>query len=272
MIKGEINGDQQAVVTLEIMDSQDCPCPVQVVLDTGFSGYLTLPFETIQRLGLAWVGRRTFEATNGRISELDAYIASVSWHGHLTDTLVLRSEGPAKLGMGTLWGSRVTLDAVEQGEVHIHELPGEAAKGRPDSQPKLRRFFGGVRVLARSSLSAVLFSVFLMGVILWFAFGVVSLKLGFGEKVTYMGVWLAVGVLLGQNKPYSMPIWRYLVHRIVSIMCYFGVFLAIGMVYVWHFKEPSEQITWVEIIALAALSLVSLALGFLAGQDKEPNS
>ena len=138
MIRGEVSGDQQALVTIEIIDADGHPCPVEVILDTGFTGYLTLPAETIRELGLAPVGRRTFELANGELFEFEAYLASVSWHERLTDALVLRSEGDPLLGMTLLWGSRVTPDAVAQGEVSIEDLETGASFETPDTPPIAR--------------------------------------------------------------------------------------------------------------------------------------
>ena len=122
MIRGKVSSDQQALVTVDIMDGEGCFQPLEVVLDTGFTGYLTLPSESIQELGLPSVGRRTFELANGELFEFEAYLAAVSWHGSLSDALVLKSDSAPLLGMTLLWGSRVTVDAQTDGEVTIEEL------------------------------------------------------------------------------------------------------------------------------------------------------
>ena len=122
MIRGKVTGDQQALVTVDIMDGDDLLQPIEVILDTGFTGYLTLPTDSIQELGLPSVGRRTFELANGELFEFEAYLAAVSWHGRLSDALVLKSDSAPLLGMTLLWGSRVTVDALTDGRVTIEEL------------------------------------------------------------------------------------------------------------------------------------------------------
>ena len=123
MIRGWVNESGQATVTLEIIDSRGLRQPVETVLDTGFTGYLTLSRESIERLGLIFVGQRTFELANGDLFEFEAYLASVSWHGSQRDVLVLRSDSAPLLGMALLWGSRITIEAVADGEVTIEEIP-----------------------------------------------------------------------------------------------------------------------------------------------------
>ena len=122
MIRGKVNGDHQALVTVDLMDGEGRPRSLEAILDTGFTGYLTLPTESIQQLRLPSVGQRTFELANGELFEFEAYLAEVSWHGRLSDALVLRSDGAPLLGMTLLWGSRVTVDALIDGEVAIEEL------------------------------------------------------------------------------------------------------------------------------------------------------
>ena len=122
MIRGKVSGNQQALVTVEIMDGEGCPQSLEAILDTGFTGYLTLPTESIQRNGLPSVGQRTFELANGELFEFEAYLAGVSWHGRLSDTLALKSDSAPLLGMTLLWGSRITVDALTDGEVTIEEL------------------------------------------------------------------------------------------------------------------------------------------------------
>ena len=123
MIKGKVSGNQRASITVEILDSEDRLQSVEAILDTGFTGYLTLPQESIRQLGLRSVGQRTFEPANGDLFDFQVYLGSVSWHDRANDVLVLESDSVPLLGMTLLWGSRVTLDASTGGEVAIEELP-----------------------------------------------------------------------------------------------------------------------------------------------------
>lgn len=127
MIKGRVGSDQQARIEIDIIDSAGHPRSLKVSLDTGFTGSLSLPAETVQRLGLPSVGQRTFELANGELFEFDVYLATVTWHERPTDALVLKSEGSPLLGVTLLWGSRMKLDALDGGEVTIEEVEPSAA-------------------------------------------------------------------------------------------------------------------------------------------------
>ena len=122
MIRGRVSGNQQALIAIDIMDGEGQPRSLEVVLDTGFTGYLTLPSESISQLGLPSVGQRTFELANGELFDFRVYLGSLSWHGRPSDVLVLQSDSVPLLGMALLWGSRITMDALNEGEVTIEEL------------------------------------------------------------------------------------------------------------------------------------------------------
>lgn len=122
MIRGRVSGDQQALIAVDIIDGDGRPQPVEVVLDTGFTGYLTLRPRTISDLGLPSVGQRTFELANGELFDFQVFLGSVSWHSRTSDVLVLQSDSVPLLGMALVWGSRVTMDALDDGEVTIEEL------------------------------------------------------------------------------------------------------------------------------------------------------
>ncbi|MXW36143.1 MAG: clan AA aspartic protease [Chloroflexi bacterium] len=92
------------------------------MLDTGFTGYLTLPAADIQQLGLPPGGERTFRLASGELHTFEVYDGSVLWHGHSTEALVLQAEGLPLIGMSLLWGSRVTFDALAGGIVEIEAL------------------------------------------------------------------------------------------------------------------------------------------------------
>ena len=98
--------------------------PVRVQIDTGYTGFLTLPPETIQELQLPRRGDLLVEVAAGNRQRLDRYVVRVHWHGQGRVVSALEMPGEPLLGMGLLWGSRLTVDAMEGGAVSIEEIPG----------------------------------------------------------------------------------------------------------------------------------------------------
>jgi len=88
--------------------------------------YLTLPTDAIRQLGLTFAGYRRAMLGDGRVVVFDVYLATLWWFGQAREILVFQAEGGALLGMALLSGSRMTLDAVENGVVTIEQLGNSA--------------------------------------------------------------------------------------------------------------------------------------------------
>ena len=97
---------------------------VETVIDTGFDGELTLPSETIQRLGYPYAGRTL---ADGSEIQLDYHEGRVLWR----QIAVISAEGQPLIGMALLRGSRLSLEAVPGGEITISELRGASPSGPP---------------------------------------------------------------------------------------------------------------------------------------------
>jgi predicted aspartyl protease len=124
MPSGNVSAGRRALINIDILDREGRTRPLEVALDTGFTGYLTLPAPSIAQLGLAYEGVRTFALANGEFQSFDSYEALVVWHGSPRAALVLQADAPPLIGMQLLWGSRVTMDALTGGAVEIEELTG----------------------------------------------------------------------------------------------------------------------------------------------------
>ena len=93
----------------------------QATVDTGFTGTLTLPFQFIERLGLASGGSSVVTLANGRSEEVNHYYAEVLWHTRAERVVVYQSEADPLVGMGLLRNSRLTVEAWDGGAVAIEE-------------------------------------------------------------------------------------------------------------------------------------------------------
>ncbi len=93
----------------------------EVILDTGFTGWLMLPEADIERLGLVSEGERQGILASGLEDTFEYYESRVEWHGHLYPVEILLSIDQPLLGMELLEGSRVTVEAWDSGDVIIQE-------------------------------------------------------------------------------------------------------------------------------------------------------
>lgn len=95
---------------------------VRAVVDTGFTGELTLPEEHIRELGYSYWGTIDGTLADGSEVQMNLYEGRVLWHDRDRDILVGAADGQALVGMELLSGSRLTVEATPGGEVRIEEL------------------------------------------------------------------------------------------------------------------------------------------------------
>ena len=94
----------------------------QVTVDTGFTGWLALPGDTIEELGLNSYSQRPANQAGG-VGMFSIYGALVLWHGEQRPVLVHQITGDPLIGMALLEGSQLKVDAREDGDVIIEEQP-----------------------------------------------------------------------------------------------------------------------------------------------------
>jgi clan AA aspartic protease len=123
MITGNVTADLEAIVPLIVLGASGQQQPLDAVLDTGFSGYLTLPPGLIASLGLAWLGREQGILADGSVELFDVYRAAVLWDGRPRPVEVDAADGSPLLGMALLQGHELRMEVVAGGGVSIVALP-----------------------------------------------------------------------------------------------------------------------------------------------------
>ena len=122
MIIGKITANREAISELEVIGSNQKKEKVEAVIDTGFNGYLTLPNDLINYLNLQLAGSRHVTLGDGNVVVLDMYFAKVLWHGQEREVLALQADGGPLIGMSLLYGSRLVLEVINNGNVTIESL------------------------------------------------------------------------------------------------------------------------------------------------------
>ena len=122
MITGKITANREAIIELEVIGSNQRREKVEAVIDTGFNGYLTLPNDLINSLKLQRAGSRHVTLGDGNVVVLDMYLAMVLWHGQQREVLALQADGGPLIGMSLLYGNRVMLEVIDDGDVTIDSL------------------------------------------------------------------------------------------------------------------------------------------------------
>lgn len=122
MIRGVVSPRHAATIPLPVEATDGRPQVIEATIDTGFSGSLTLPADTIQRFGLPWRTRGSALLANGTVDFFDIYAATVLWDGTPRTILVEQADVEPLVGVGLLLGHRLTVDVVAGGTVTIEPV------------------------------------------------------------------------------------------------------------------------------------------------------
>jgi clan AA aspartic protease len=122
MIRGKVTESRTVLIAFGIADHAGRLWSFEAALDTGFSGDLSLPYNVIERLKLSLSGQRSFILANGQGAVMNAYSGKIFWHEQLRDVIIIQTDDIPLVGMDLLWGNRLALDAVGDGNVVIEEI------------------------------------------------------------------------------------------------------------------------------------------------------
>jgi predicted aspartyl protease len=122
MISGVVNAKFEATIRLSVSSIQGQAQEIEAILDTGFSGSLTLLSTTIRSLDLPWRTRGSVVLANGAVDQCDIYAATVMWDGRLRNILVEEADTEPLVGMALLRGHALSVQVVSGGAVTIAAL------------------------------------------------------------------------------------------------------------------------------------------------------
>jgi clan AA aspartic protease len=122
MIYEVVNLRREAMLPLVVGNSNGQRQLIDTVIDTGFSGFLSLPSAIITTLDLPWSASDIATLGDGSETLFDLYTATVIWDGQYREIYIAESETEPLLGMALLYGYRLQVDTIEGGIVKIEAL------------------------------------------------------------------------------------------------------------------------------------------------------
>lgn len=122
MIAGIVTPEQEAVIHLRVRGREDREEEIEVIIDTGFNGFLTLPASLIARLGLASGPQVPTKLADGGHVQMQVYQATVVWDQEDRDVTVLEAGSSPLAGMALLAGYDIRIQVVDGGSVTIEAL------------------------------------------------------------------------------------------------------------------------------------------------------
>lgn len=119
MIQGEVNAAYEPVITLTVQGPSGQTQDLEAVVDTGFTGFLTLPPEVIAESGLALVGTSRATLADGSEVTFNVYRVTVLWDGQPRFTWADAADTTPLVGMRLLDRHNLNIDVEDHGRVVI---------------------------------------------------------------------------------------------------------------------------------------------------------
>jgi len=122
MMQGIVDQNCEATIRLVVGSADSQRQMIDAVIDTGFTGFLTLPFSVLANLNLRAYRREEGILGDGSTCIFDVYRGLVIWDGEFRQIDINESDTAPLVGMSLLYGYRMQLDAIEGGTVTIQAL------------------------------------------------------------------------------------------------------------------------------------------------------
>ena len=122
MMYGLVDQNCEIKLRLVISNGESERQTIDALLDTGFTGYLTLPVAVLDRLNLHPYRRELGTLGDGSQCAFDVYRGFIIWDGTVQQIDINASESTPLVGMAMLYGYHVKFDAIEGGTAIIQAI------------------------------------------------------------------------------------------------------------------------------------------------------
>ena len=122
MILGNVNARREAIIQLVVFGDNQKRQSIKAVIDTGFTGLLTLPPAIVSSLDLTWYTSQEGILGDGSLQLFNVYEASIIWDGRVQTIEINEADTDPLVGMGLLEGYELKIEAIAGGRVTIAAL------------------------------------------------------------------------------------------------------------------------------------------------------
>ena len=113
---------REAVIPLTVLGSRRQRMEFDAVIDTGYTGWITLPPGIVSALGLRWYSLGRGILADGTISIYDVYVARIVWDGNIRKVRVNQLDAAPLIGMSLLRGFALNMRVRYRGPVTLTKL------------------------------------------------------------------------------------------------------------------------------------------------------
>jgi clan AA aspartic protease len=123
MMQGIVDQNCEAMIRLVVGDTRDRRLVIDALIDTGVTGFLTLPKSMVTQFGLSAYSREEGTLGDGSRRIFDIYSGVVIWEDQSIPIDINGSEATPLVGMGLLYGCQLKIDVVVGGKVTVEIIP-----------------------------------------------------------------------------------------------------------------------------------------------------
>jgi clan AA aspartic protease len=123
MITGRVTANREAIIRLLVRAAAGQAHEIEAIIDTGFTGFLSLPPGLVASLGLSWRGHSQAVLADGGLHLFEVYAATVLWDDQERTVEADAAEIEPMVGMGLIYGYDLRIQAVNGGTVTLELLP-----------------------------------------------------------------------------------------------------------------------------------------------------
>jgi clan AA aspartic protease len=127
MMSGEVTSSE-AILVLKVQGPRNKTRRIVAVIDTGYTGSLTLPPKLIKSLGLRWQVLNRGTLADGSRCLFEMYEGRVVWDGRTRSILVDEADADPLIGMELLSGYELKIQVRSHSRVKIKKL--QSTRGR----------------------------------------------------------------------------------------------------------------------------------------------
>ena len=121
MIEGVVRAAREAVIPLTVRGSAGQEREIEAVIDTGFTGFLTLRPSLVAELGLEFRSNILATLADGSETAFPLYDAVVLWDGHPREVQAGAANTAPLVGMAMLDGCDLSVEVVDGGQVAVRQ-------------------------------------------------------------------------------------------------------------------------------------------------------
>ncbi|MCU0565757.1 MAG: clan AA aspartic protease [Oculatellaceae cyanobacterium Prado106] len=122
MMLGYVNTNREAILQIAIVGDNKKLQSVRAIIDTGFTGDLTLPRTVVDELGFTLRGIQRVTLADGNSQYFEICVGTVIWNGQTRQVEINVADTNSLVGMGLLEGYHLGVEGKPNGQVKIMSL------------------------------------------------------------------------------------------------------------------------------------------------------